>query len=309
MTNLVVKSQEVELAERAVAYEQASFSINTIKNYHSRWKLFCIWCNEHRIHHTPASAESMCLYISELASSTSISTIDVTIAAIEWRHKQIGISISGNPDKYRAVRKGIARVHKEKAIQHKAKPLTSVDLTILGRIKCQTPADYRDKALIGLCFFGAMRRSEVVAIDREHVEISTQGASIVLLQTKTSSKPVHITLSRAHNKEICPILALEEWLSVSGITNGPIFRSLKRRGLITELRLTPQSVNLIIKDRFGAEYSGHSPRRGLITEEARRGISPYQIAKHSRHADFNVMIGYVEQEHAFETSSTKLLGV
>ncbi len=298
-----------DLVERAVAYEQASFSDNTLRSYVSRWKLFRIWCNERNLPSFPAAVESICLYITEIAPNISLSTLDVTIAAIEWHHKQAGKEIIGPASRYKAIRKGIARVHKEKTIQNKAKPLTSVDLSILGRIQSQTLADYRDKALIGLAFFGAMRRSEVVAIDREHVEINAQGARITLLQTKTSSKPIVVTLGRAHSKEVCPILALEEWLDTSEITTGPIFRPVNKDGRIQGSRLTPQSVCLIIKDRFGKEYSGHSLRRGLITEEARRGISPYQIAKHSRHADFNVMIGYVDQEQAFETSSTKLLGV
>lgn len=309
MSDLVISSSSVDLIERAVAYEQASFSLNTTKNYQSQWKRFCIWCNERKINRLPTTTEAVCLYITEIAPKSSLSTIDVSIAAIEWHHKQAGAEIVGNPDRYRAVRKGISRVHREKSIQKKAKPLTTVDLTLLGRLACQKLADYRDKALIGLAFFAAMRRSEVVSIDVEHVEITPSGAKITLLQTKTSTKAVVITLSRAHNIELCPIHALEEWLRVSEITSGPVFRPIEKYGHLLDARLSPHSVCNIIKLRFGAEYSGHSPRRGLVTEEARRGISPYQIAKHSRHADFNVMIGYVEQEQAFETSSTKLLGV
>ncbi len=302
-------NQDLTLVKQALAYEQASKSENTIRTYKSLWKGFVAWCATEGIVSLPCSSEAICLYLSHLAPNVSRSMISSVIASIEYMHKTAGVEIVGNPDRYRNVRKGIRRLHADKSIQHKAKALTILDIALLGKLEASTLIDIRDRAIILLSFFGALRRSEVVALDIECVTITHQGADIVLLKSKTSLDPVHIAISRAHNPEVCPIKALETWIEAAQITSGPVFLSMNRHGRVNNKRLGPYQVREIIIKRFGGEYSGHSCRRGLVTEEARRGISPYQIAKHSRHKDFNVLIGYVEQEQAFETSSTKILGV
>ena len=297
------------LVKRAIDYEQAAMASSTVRSYRSFWNGFVAWCKSQGICALPCSSEAICLYLSHIAPAVAISTISSVIAAIEYAHKHSGVEIIGDKDRYRNVRKGIKRTHTEKLIQKKAKALSTLDLAMLGKLEASTLIDIRDRAIIFLCFFAALRRSELVSLDIEHVAITSQGAEITLLQSKTSCAPTHIAVGRTHNPDICPVRALERWIEAAEIKSGALFLALTPTGRIYNRRLSAQVVRLIMSKRFGKEYSGHSGRRGLITEEARRGISPYQIAKHSRHRDFNVLIGYVEQEQAFETSSSKLLGV
>jgi hypothetical protein len=65
----------------------------------------------------------------------------------------------------------------------------------------------------------------------------------------------------------------------------------------------------VYKLHFGDKYSGHSARRGLITEEAEKGVSLFQIAKHSRHKCLNSVMKYVEVQEGYEHSTAVKLGV
>lgn len=84
----------------------------------------------------------------------------------------------------------------------------------------------------------------------------------------------------------CPVKALEKWLLLSGIENGPVFRAINRHDQISgRERLTAQSVALVLKATTshakGAEaaksVAGHSLRAGYCTEAANVGVATHVI--------------------------------
>ena len=76
------------------------------------------------------------------------------------------------------------------------------------------------------------------------------------------------------NDQYCPVTSLKNWINLSKIKTGPIFRRFAKGPIITNNRLTDQSVVLIIKDSLklaGIEnknFSGHSLRSGFATVAA-----------------------------------------
>lgn len=108
---------------------------------------------------------------------------------------------------------------------------------------------------------------------------------------------------------ICPVIALKRWLEVSGINEGPIFRSLMKGGCISEQQLSAHSVSHIMKRLFGKDYSGHSLRRGLVTETAKAGVPIHEIQKFSRHRSVDMVLRYVEKAKGFQSTPAKALGV
>ena len=307
--NYQLTEQQRDLVQKTIAYEQSSLAANTRRTYSVMWSKFQSWCDENRLQPLPASAETISLYLSSLGGLASFSTIDCIIAAIEKAHAQKGVAISGNQDLYRRVRKGIRREHKEKQALKQAKALSLIELSIICRQLGTSIRDVRDKAIITIAFFGALRRSEVVGLDIDHVEINDKGAVLHLLQTKTSDEVVHLYLSKTKDPCICPIKALQSWITASGITQGALFRSLIKGGSVSEQRLTGHAVATIMKQRFGQEYSGHSLRRGLVTAEAEKGTPLHKIQQHSRHKTADIVMRYIEKVEGFETSSAVLLGV
>ncbi len=163
----------VDLIKKADEYEKAALSSNTRRTYATMWKKFNTWCQSYNLTALPAYAETIKLYLSSLGGQVSFSTIDCIIAAIEKAHEYGSISIIGDASIYRRVRKGLRRMHTQTLKQ--AKTLSVIELTLLCRKLGTNLKDRRDKALITVAFFGALRRSEVSALNVEKVEFSEKG--------------------------------------------------------------------------------------------------------------------------------------
>lgn len=304
-----LRLDQMELVEKAIAYEQASLAKNTRRTYSVLWTKFVRWCQENQFSFLPASAETISMYLASLGGIVSNSTINSSVAAIEKLHERNSLAILGNQDLYRRVRKGIRREHKDKLIQRQAKALSLVDLSIFCRGTDITMRDARDRALISISFFGALRRSEAIGLDLEHLEFQEKGIVLNLLQTKTSQEPVQIFIARTKDPSVCPVIALKAWLKLSGITSGPLFRPIDKGQNLRDSRLTDRSVALIMKKHFGQEYSGHSLRRGLVTSVAEKGAHIHKIQQLSRHKSADMALEYIEKAEGFENASATVLGI
>jgi integrase len=298
-----------ELIEKTIAYEQASLAENTRKTYASMWKKFSKWCSENQLVSCPTSSETVSLFLASLGGQVSFSTIDCTIAAIEKAHEKAGQKISGDQDLYRRVRKGIRREHSEKQAIRKAKALSLLELSIFCKGLMGDLRDTRDKAIITLAFFGALRRSELANLDIENIEFSEKGVILNLLKSKTSDVSVKVFLSKTKDQNICPVGALKDWISKSQILSGPLFRPIDRWDNLKPTRISGRLVARTMKRYFGNEYSGHSGRRGLVTSIAEKGLPLHNIQKLSRHKSLQVLMGYVETAQGFDQSSVNSLGI
>ena len=80
-----------------------------------------------------------------------------------------------------------------------------------------------------------------------------------------------------NDQNYCPVINLKNWLEISNIKTGPIFRRFSKGSNLTEKRLTDQSVALLIKEYLslaGIEnknFAGHSLRSGFATAAADAG--------------------------------------
>jgi len=135
--------------------------------------------------------------------------------------------------------------------------------------------DCRDRALLLFGFAGAFRRSELSRIDCESIERTPRGLVITIPKSKTDQEGQTRQVPIPHGRSaICPIKALDQWLELSGITEGPVFRPLNRRGHVLLGRLSGDSIASIVKQRVKtigldpARYSGHSLRAGFVTSAA-----------------------------------------
>lgn len=186
--------------------------------------------------------------------------------------------------------------------QRKSKKAVTVDILAMLLEVCtgERSVDLRDRALLLTAFgSGGRRRSEVAALhvedltDEEPVQTNPSDASspplpclsIRLGRTKTtkSDDDEHVLLIGR------PVTALKEWLDQAGINEGPVFRRIDQWGNIDRRALTPQAVNLILKDRCKqagldpAQFSAHGLRSGYLTEAANRGIPLPEAMQQSLH--------------------------
>ena len=304
-----VSSQLENLAKKTLEYESLAYSPHTIRMYKSMWNQFVIFANENSLPSLPTASETVALFLGSIAVEASLSKLNLAISAIEKFHKIADKKISGDREIYRRVRKGIRREHKEKQIQQPAKALSLVDLKVACKTLKNTPSGMRDRALLTIGFFGALRRNELVDLNIENVEINERGMIVTILQSKTSSSAVKVFYSRGKDLSVCPVMAYENWLNCFPNRTGPVFRRFYKGETIAPKALTCQSISKIMKSYFGKAYSGHSLRRGLVTEAAKTGVPIAQIQKLSRHKSLDMVMRYVEAITGFEESSVKVLSV
>jgi integrase len=182
------------------------------------------------------------------------------------------------------------------------------------------PADLpglRDRALILVGFAGALRRSELVALDVADVARHPKGIVLTIRKSKTDQTGAGKTKAIPHGKRLKPIEALDEWLRVLRAAqnnahglNGPLFRGVCGFKILPG-RLCTTQVARIIKARVRAAgldprtFSGHSLRSGFATSAADAGASLQKLSTHLGHTKLDTTLGYVQVSDAFDNHPGK----
>ena len=128
--------------------------------------------------------------------------------------------------------RGIGRKHGTPARRSAA--LTITDMRKLVRSCGTTLAGARDRALFLIGFAGALRRSELVGLNVADVTWTSGGLELLITRSKTDAEGAgaRIGISRGKAAEMCPVTALQAWLTEAGITDGPVFRKVNRGGAV-----------------------------------------------------------------------------
>jgi integrase len=79
----------------------------------------------------------------------------------------------------------------------------------------------RDRALFLLGFDGALRRSELVALDVSDLEETAEGVLVMIKRSKTDQEGAGDFVSIPHGSRLRPLAGVKAWLQAAGITEGP----------------------------------------------------------------------------------------
>ena len=105
-------------------------------------------------------------------------------------------------------------------------------------------AGRRDRALLLLAAAG-LGRGALVGLQAEALRFAERG---VLL----GPAPVRAThVARVARMDLCPVRALEEWLTVSATRYGPVFRKVDRWGNVEHAALGADAIRRILARRSG----------------------------------------------------------
>ena len=199
-------------------YCQASRAANTRRAYASDLRAFETWGGK-----VPSASDEIAKYVACSAGSLRPGTLHRRLAALASAHQDAGFL---DPTKGRLVRQvmqGIERSHGSHPSQ--VAPLLLDDLTRIVGVMVNSRAYLRDRALLLIGFFGALRRSEIVALDYEDVHFSENGLDLIIRKSKTDQLQVDRTVKlRRVNSALDPWEALREWLVGAKIVEGALFR-------------------------------------------------------------------------------------
>src|SRR5262249_33782334 len=143
-------------------------------------------------------------------------------------------------------------------------------------------------------------RSELVTVDFEDLGQTARGVTITIPRSKTDQEGHgrKVVIPNGHSA-LCPVEALQRWLVVSGITNGPIFRAVSKGGTVAVRRLSAEAVATIIKwhvkslGRDPSRYSGHSLRAGFASSAAQAGVPTWRIKAQTGHRSDSTLALYI----------------
>jgi len=166
--------------------------------------------------------------------------------------------------------------------------------------------DQRDRALLLIGFAGGLRRSESVGLDLADLEFVREGLIITLRRSKTDQvgRGRRIGIPHARGRW-CPVREVQAWLEGAEIEEGPLFRSLRKGGVVSDDRLSGEAVSALIKRHVRgiglepAKFSGHSLRAGFVTSAARAGIATHLIRQQTGHASDATMSRYIREGSLF----------
>jgi site-specific recombinase XerD len=258
-----------EAAADAEVFATASRAASTWRAYESDWRIFTAWCQAMDLGALPAAPATVAMFLAaEARNGTAPSTLNRRLSAIRLMHLGARVLSPHNAVEIQEVMRGIRRLSTRGVVKKEA----AVDEQIKRMVDTCDAATYqgqRDRALLLLGFAGALRRSEIVALDVAHLKLSDEGFVVTIAKSKTDQEGEgqRIAIPRVSDSPYCPVQALLAWMAIAGIDQGPLFRRVTKGNKLTQDRLTDQSVARVIKKlaaRAGliaSQYAGHSLQR------------------------------------------------
>lgn len=304
-----------DLVERIAAFTEASKAPNTRRAYRAGWVAFVTWCRTRDLPCLPAPPAVVAAYIADRAGTIKTSTLAGHLSSIRHAHALAGHPTPTKSAEVSVVMAGIRRTHGIAPLKKKA--FQTGDLkAVLARL----PDDIRgqrDRALLLVGFCGAFRRSELVGLDVEDLEFTSEGILLSLRRGKTDQHGAgrQIAIGHGTDPKTCPVTAVRRWLTASGITRGPLFRGVDRHGHVRARRLSDRTVARVVKsagELVGINpqvLGGHSLRSGFATSAAAADIEERVIARTTGHKSLTVLRGYIQSGTAFDGDVVKRLGL
>ncbi len=303
------------------------------------------------VEYQPAPPGHVARFISSLAEAgAKRGTIGRKLSALRYVHRLVGLDDPTSSARvamvWEGIQRDIARTGGRQAQVDQAPPLMPPMLwdvldacptltTWTTRDNETSLVGARDRCLLLVGFFGALRRSELAALQVEWLHDDARGLVIELPFSKTNQTGTRddlVALPRLANPERCPVRAVETWCQLAGITTGPLLRRVTK-GNTPGTYLSDSGVNRVVVDavrRAGLSptgqpvdldnagatalarrvpYSAHSLRAGFVTYAHSRGATASQIAHQTRHQSLASVRTYTRLSSVWDDNAVTALGL
>jgi site-specific recombinase XerC len=116
-------------------------------------------------------------------------------------------------------------------------PATAGLAKVMARSYSVSLVGLRDRAIVLLGFAGALRRSELVALDVADIETTEKGLLVRISRSKTDQEAEGTIVAISRGSAYCPAEALLAWLKLAGIAALPKGLFFARSGDRAKFRL------------------------------------------------------------------------
>ena len=312
MNNLITDLKALQ--EETLLNLQSSKAINTVRAYKSDFKDFGLFCAQNGFKSLPSEPKIVSLYLTHLSTKeVKMSTLKRRLVSIGVIHKLKGHYLD---TKHPIIIENIMGIKRRKgSVQKGKKPiLISYLKKIINVIDKQNKEEikkFRDRSIILIGFSGGFRRNEIVSLDSDDLDFVPEGLKINIKRSKTDQFGEGFTKALPYfdSSQYCPVVSLKNWLNISKITSGPVFRRFVKGSKLSENRLTDQTVALLIKEYLNLagidskHYSGHSLRSGFATSAAESGAEERNIMTMTGHKSAEMVRRYIKEANLFKNNA------
>lgn len=275
----------------------SSVSRNTQEAYAGHWNRFVAWCNAYGEQALPVQETTVVRYLTD-RRDLKIKSLRVVAAAIARAQVDAGyksFSLRDYPKVGRLL-KALQRKRQEEVTKKKAFLLPALRS---GLPQGSSERAVRDRALLLVGFFTAMRRSELVNLRWKDLTEQPNGDfSCYIGVSKTDQEAAGQTvILEATGDEFCPVKALCAWRDL---------RPSEGLGLV--FPVSTDTVARIVKaaaKRAGLDesaFGGHSLRSGFVTSAVAAGVTQHDIMGVTRHTSSKMVEEYTHAEDLKKSS-------
>ena len=278
---------------------EGAYAPATIRAYRKNFERFIEFCESKGTSALPANQTEVSNFIRHLCDSELKSaSIRIAVASISTIHR---LNQKQDPTTHPDVKIELRRMHRN--LGRESKQAAGIDAELLNRMIKSTDNSLRgirNRALLLTAYDSMCRRSELLSIKLSDVFIDLENRSvkIKLRRSKTDQDGLGKWLYLSGISQA----ALIDWIKVSGIEDGMLFRGVARDEKITE-GLSASQINRIYKliakkskvDELVIRHiSGHSMRVGAAQDLLRSGASLPMMMQRGRWSKADTVIRYLE---------------
>lgn len=285
----------------------ATRSESTRDAYRRDWERFANWAKTNNCEEYPVSSHILGAYLVWMhGEGFAKSTINRTVTVFRLVHNELDDPTSDRAIK--AILAGIMR--RDRRTPRRAKPMSFSELQAICEALSGSKSrrSLRDRAALSLGWIGALRASEIVAINWADLTEVPEGLEVRIRESKTNktgeAEIVAIPYLRNDLKAVCAIRNLIALLpgpdaQFDWNVERPVFTST---GELTAERMSGRTIERALKRAcklagLNKRFTSHSLRRGFATFAAHRGISMYALKAHGRWKTSAVAEKYIERSN------------
>jgi site-specific recombinase XerD len=300
-----------ELAGQTAAFFRKGLegAVNSQTAYVSDIEHLESWLTQHSLPMLPLTPATLATYLSDLATHHKWATVSRRLATIRKWHRLHRHPDPGGDEAVKVVLEGIKRSIGTEPNQALAFDISEYKNNI--RLISSTPTGLRDRALLLVCFAGAFRRSELVALNIEGIQYTREGAVLTYQGSKTNQhgKTEQKALFFSPDPDTCPVRALQDYTNLLSRQTGPLFVRIRKGEQITTARLSDKQVARTTKQYIGKEYSAHSHRASFVTIAKLNGADDSQIMQQTKHRTRTMIDRYTRVQQVVKHNAAMKLGL
>ena len=293
---------------------KSSKASNTVRAYKSDFNDFGIFCARNGFNSLPSEPKIVSLYLTHLSTKNAkMSTLKRRLVSIGVIHRLKGHYLD---TKHPSIIENIMGIKRRKgSIQKGKKPLLINNLKqlidVIDEQKNEDIKKLRDRSIILVGFSGGFRRNEIVSLDYDDLDFVEEGLKIQIRRSKTDQfgEGSVKALPYFDSSKYCPVISLKNWIEISKIESGSLFRRFVKGSKLSKNRLTDQTVALLIKEYLmlagidSKNYSGHSLRSGFATSAAESGAEERSIMAMTGHKSTEMVRRYIKEANLFKNNA------